>query len=228
MKTRSPLKKIDGESQVKRDASMIGTTKIGNLFVFTGPSGVGKGTIVKELLANIPGLVKSVSVTTRGQRVGEQDGVHYFFRNLEEFDVMRSHNELMEWAEFAGSFYGTPKQWVMQQLTAGLDVLLEIEVQGAKQILQRFPHAILVFVSPPSFEALRERLVGRNTETSEKIALRLTKARQEMREKYLFHYEVVNDNIAEAVLNLTHIVYAERCRIHTTLVTQQNEHDENP
>jgi guanylate kinase len=209
------MTQAETKSETKPADELIGTNRTGNLFVFTGPSGVGKGTIREQLLQQVPGIVRSVSVTTRQRRPGEQEGVSYFFRSSEEFDDMRANNELMEWAEFAGSYYGTPKAWVEQQLRAGLDVLLEIEVQGAKQIRQRFPSAVLIFVSPPSFEALRQRLVGRNTETSEKIALRLTKAQQELREKYLFHYEVVNDNIEEAVMNLTHIVYAERCRINT-------------
>lgn len=185
----------------------------GNVLVFTGPSGVGKGTIVRQLLEQIPGLVKSVSVTTRKQRPGEQEGVNYFFRSVDEFKQMRDSNQLMEWAEFANNLYGTPKAWVESQISAGLDVLLEIEVQGAKQIRERFPEAVLMFISPPSFDALRQRLVGRATESSEKIALRLSKAEGELKEKHLFHYEVVNDNIDDAVLNLTHIVYAERCRI---------------
>ena len=209
------MTQAETKSETKPADDLIGTHRTGNLFVFTGPSGVGKGTIREQLLLQVPGLLRSVSVTTRQRRPGEQEGVSYFFRSREEFEEMRANNELMESAEFAGSYYGTPKAWVEQQLRAGLDVLLEIEVQGAKQIRQRFPSAVLIFVSPPSFEALRQRLVGRNTETSEKIALRLTKAQQELREKYLFHYEVVNDNIEEAVMNLTHIVYAERCRIDT-------------
>jgi guanylate kinase len=214
MSPSETIKQVDGSTHPRRGAvTDVRTT--GNLLVFTGPSGVGKGTIVRRLLEEVPNIAKSISVTTRQQRPGEQDGVHYFFRSAEEFEQMRYSNQLMEWAEFAGSFYGTPKQYVESQLSQGSDVLLEIEVQGAKQILQRFPYAVLIFVSPPSFEALRERLVRRATETSEKIALRLSKAQQEMKEKYLFHYEVVNDNIDEAVMNLSHIVYAERCRIRT-------------
>jgi guanylate kinase len=215
------MTQAETKSETKPADELIGTHRTGNLFVFTGPSGVGKGTIREQLLLQVPGLLRSVSVTTRERRPGEQEGVSYFFRTPEEFEQMRANNELMESAEFAGSYYGTPKAWVEQQLRAGLDVLLEIEVQGAKQIRQRFPSAVLIFVSPPSFEALRQRLVGRNTETSEKIALRLMKAQQELREKYLFHYEVVNDNIEEAVMNLTHIVYAERCRIDTTSESKQ-------
>jgi guanylate kinase len=210
------VRQAEPKSEPMPADDLIGTHRTGNLFVFTGPSGVGKGTMREQLIQQVPGLVRSVSVTTRERRPGEQEGVHYFFVTAEEFDEMRVNNQLMESAEFAGSYYGTPKQWVEAQLKAGLDVLLEIEVQGAKQIRQRFPNAVLIFVSPPSFEALRQRLVGRNTENSEKIALRLAKAQQELREKYLFHYEVVNDNIEEAVMNLAHIVYAERCRINTS------------
>jgi guanylate kinase len=202
--------------------------KLGNLFVFTGPSGVGKGTICRQLLAQVSGLMKSVSVTTRAQRPGEQDGVSYFFRTKEEFAQMRDAHKLMEWAEFAGSYYGTPKDWVLKQLSAGLDVVLEIEVQGAKQIKERFPLAVLVFISPPTFDALRERLVGRATESPEKIALRLSKAQQELRERDLFHYEVVNDNVDEAVMNLAHIVYAERCKIRHLSADAANEHNQNP
>lgn len=210
------VKQAEPKSERKPADLLVGKPRTGNLFVFTGPSGVGKGTLREQLLQQVPGIVLSVSVTTRKRRPGEQEGVDYFFRTKEEFAQMRDNDELMEWAEFAGSHYGTPKHWVENQLKAGVDVLLEIEVQGAKQIRQRFPSAVLIFVSPPSFEALRQRLVGRNTETSEKIALRLTKAQQELREKYLFHYEVVNDNVEEAVMNLVHIVYAERCRINTS------------
>lgn len=185
----------------------------GNLIVLTGPSGVGKGTLRKELLLRVPNLVRSVSVTTREKRPGETEGIDYFFRNKEEFNEMRAADQLMEFAEFAGSYYGTPRNWVLSQIKQGNDVLLEIEVQGAKQIRQRFPQTLLIFVSPPSFESLRERLQNRATESAEKIAQRLKKAEVEMNEKQLFYYEVINDNIGEAVNNLVHIVYAERCRI---------------
>ncbi|HEY9788887.1 MAG TPA: guanylate kinase [Candidatus Obscuribacterales bacterium] len=219
--------KTVGESKQKRENTPLSPRR-GNLFVFTGPSGVGKGTICKQLLAGVTGLRKSISVTTRNQRPGEEDGVNYFFRTVEQFEQMRAANQLMESAEFAGSYYGTPKQWVIEQLDLGFDVILEIEVQGAKQVMQRLPEAVLVFVSPPSFEDLRARLVGRGTETPEKIALRLSKAQQEMRERHLFHYEVVNDNVEHAVLNLAHIVYAERCRIRQSTSESHDEHNQNP
>jgi guanylate kinase len=189
------------------------TLRPGNLIVLTGPSGVGKGTLTAKLLPAVPKLVKSVSVTTRKQRPGEQDGVDYFFRSKDEFDLMCQHNELMEHAQFAGNWYGTPRGWVDEQLEQGNDVLLEIEVQGANQVSESRPQSLLIFVSPPSFDELRARLQGRATETPEKIVERLEKAERELKQRHNFHYEVINDDIELSVQNLIHIVYAERCRI---------------
>jgi len=185
----------------------------GNLIVITGPSGVGKGTVVERLLATVPKLKRSVSVTTREKRPNEVEGVDYFFRTTEDFKRLVSESAFLEWAEFAGGLYGTPHLWVTEQLKSGIDVILEIEVQGAKQVKKKVSDAVLVFLSPPSFEALEERLRNRATETPEKLALRLAKAKQELTEKQLFHYEVVNDVVDEAVNNLVHIVYSERCSI---------------
>lgn len=210
--TVSASSSLSSEEVTSSGNSELGL-KRGNLIVLTGPSGVGKGTLVKRLLDIVPRLKRSVSVTTRSVRPGEEEGVDYFFIDAAEFDRMCLNYELMEYAEFAGNRYGTPKSWVEKQLSEGVDVLLEIEVQGAKQIKMRRPHSLLIFVSPPSFEALRERLEGRATESPEKINARLAKAEDELTEKNLFHYEVINDNIDEAVNNLVHIVYAERSRI---------------
>jgi guanylate kinase len=193
--------------------SKQGATGAGNLVVITGPSGVGKGTLVERLIAAVPGLSLSVSVTTRPQRPEEVEGTDYFFRSEKQFRQMVANDELLEWAEFAGALYGTPKAWVEKQLSSGHDVVLEIEVQGARQIQKQCSQAVLIFLSPPDFPALEERLRKRATETPEKIALRLSKAREEMKQRHLFHYEVVNDNIDEALNNLVHIIYAERCRI---------------
>jgi guanylate kinase len=185
----------------------------GNLIVVTGPSGVGKGTLVGRLMTQVPKLTKSVSVTTRSMRPSEVEGVDYFFRSPEEFWSMVESGLFMEWAEFAGHLYGTPREWVLDQLKQGNDVILEIEVRGAIQIKESFPQAVLIFISPPSLEELKERLRKRATEKPAEFHLRLAKARLEMREKNVFYYEVVNDNIDDAVNNLAHIVYAERCRI---------------
>jgi guanylate kinase len=187
--------------------------RTGNLIVVTGPSGVGKGTLVGRLMTQVPKLTKSVSVTTRSMRPSEVEGVDYFFRPAEEFGSMIENGLFMEWAEFAGNLYGTPREWVLEQLKQGNDVILEIEVRGAIQIKESFPLAVLIFISPPSIEELKQRLRNRATETPAEFHLRLAKARWEMRERNVFYYEVVNDNIDDAVNNLAHIVYAERCRI---------------
>lgn len=190
--------------------------KMGNLIVLTGPSGVGKGTLVDLVMSRVVGLVRSVSVTTRLPRPGEVEGQSYFFRDRATFDAMVERNEFMEWAEFAGNCYGTPKSWVNAQLKAGHDVLLELEVQGARQIHSQSPAAILIFISPPNFNELEERLRARATETAEIILVRLQKAKQELQEKNVFQYEVVNDKLEDAANNLAHIVYAERLRIRTS------------
>ena len=185
----------------------------GNLFVISGPSGVGKGTSVQRLLQIAHGLSRSISVTTRAKRAEEIEGVDYFFRDRQEFERMREDGEFLEWAEFAGSLYGTPKSWVAGELKAGNDVILEIEVKGARQVRDHLGKAILIFLSPPSFETLEERLTSRATESPDKIKVRLDQAREEMAQKHLFDYEVINDNIDVTVNNLVHILYAERCRI---------------
>jgi len=209
---------LDKESITVQKARCVNTNQSsppdrGNLIVITGPSGVGKGTVVERLLAGVQRIKRSVSVTTREKRPGEEEGVDYFFRKPEEFKRMADENTFMEWAEFAGNCYGTPKEWVEQQLLLGHDIILEIEVQGAKQIKVRCPDAVLIFLSPPTFEELESRLRNRGTESPEKLALRLKKAKQELGERHLFHYEVVNDIVEEAVNDLVHIVYSERCRI---------------
>lgn len=187
--------------------------RIGSLLVVTGPSGVGKGTIVGNVLAQVTGISKSVSVTTRRRRATESEAIDYFFRSEEEFFTMRDRGEFLEFAEFAGNYYGTPSEWVSEQLQRGIDVILEIEVQGAMQIRDKCKSAVLIFISPPSFEALAERLRTRATETEEKIRERLKKAKDEMQQRNLFNYEVINDNLDEAIRNLRAIVYAERLRI---------------
>lgn len=203
-----PENRVSAEDNPKSSA---GAKRQGNLIVLTGPSGVGKGTLTARLLGEVPDLVKSVSLTTRDRRPQEIDGVDYFFCSADEFEGRK--DELLEWAEFAGNCYGTPQPWVDRQLAAGRDVLLEIEVQGAQQVRMKRPGSLLIFVSPPSFEALRQRLESRATESPEKITRRLDKAREELTQKNDFHYEVVNDDINLALNNLLHIVYAERCRI---------------
>ena len=185
----------------------------GRIFVISGPSGVGKGTVVGQVLKNVDNIYLSVSATTRKMREGEKEGVNYFFKTKKEFQDMINSEQFLEWAEFAADFYGSHKFNVNNYLSCGKDVILEIEIQGAKQIKEKCPGSILVFLAPPSFEALEERLIKRQTESIEKVKIRLKKAKQEMDETKLFHYLVVNDDLKEAVDNVISIVRAERCRI---------------
>ena len=185
----------------------------GKIFVLTGPSGVGKGTVVEQVLKKVDNIYLSVSATTREKREGEKEGVNYFFKTKEEFEKMADQDEFLEWAEFAGSYYGSPKFSINNYTSCGKDVLLEIELQGAKKVKQKAPESILIFLAPPSFEALEERLIKRQTESVEKVKIRLAKARGEMKEVKLFHYLVINDKLNEAVENVVSIIKAERCRI---------------
>lgn len=185
----------------------------GKVIVITGPSGVGKGTIVEQVLKKVDNIYLSVSATTREKRQGEKEGVNYFYKTKEEFQRMIDADEFLEWAEFAGDYYGSPKFQINNYLSCGKDVALEIEVQGAKQVKQKCPEAILIFLAPPSFEALEERLIKRGTEQIDKVKVRLKKAKEEMKEVKLFHYFLINDNLNEAVDNVISIIRAERCRI---------------
>ncbi len=195
-----------------RSISLMPAIK-GKVFVITGPSGVGKGTVVEQVLKKVDNIYLSISATTRSKRKGEQEGVNYFYKSRDEFEKMIKSEEFLEWAEFAGDFYGTPKFQVNNYLSCGKDVLLEIEVQGAKQIREKCQDAVLIFLAPPSFEALEERLIKRQTETIEKVKVRLKKAKQEMKEIKLFHYIVINDKLDEAIDNVISIIRAERCKI---------------
>lgn len=192
------------------------TKRRGNLIVLSGPSGVGKDTVVARVLEQVAEMSRSVSVTTRKRREGEIDGVDYFFVTVDRFNDYRDQNELIEWAEFAGCCYGTPRRFVLNELERGKDVLFVIEVNGARQILHQFPDAVLIFLSPPSFEELEARLRSRGTEPPEKIEARLRTARWETSQKHLFQYDVVNNVVSEAVNNLEHIIYAERLKIRNT------------
>ena len=183
------------------------------IFVISGPSGVGKGTVVGQVLKNVDNIYLSVSATTRQIREGEKEGVNYFFKTKKEFQEMIDSDQFLEWAEFAGDFYGSPKFNINNYLSCGKDVILEIEIQGAKQIKEKCPDSVLIFLAPPSFEVLEERLIKRKTESIDKVKIRLNKAEQEMNEIKLFHYLVVNDDLKEAVNNVASIIHTERCRI---------------
>jgi guanylate kinase len=183
----------------------------GRLFVLAGPSGVGKGSIVRRLVAQDPeGLSLSVSVTTRAPRPGEVDGVDYFFVDDDAFDRMIDAGELLEWAEIVGHRSGTPSGFVEGRLAEGRDVLLEIDVVGASQVRERVPGSVLIFIAPPSMEELQRRLRGRATETEERIKIRLEKAAWEMEQREWFDHVVVNDQLDPAAAQVAAIIEASR------------------
>jgi len=182
--------------------------KKGTLFVFSGPSGVGKGTLNAKLFAEFGDqMAFSVSATTRGPREGEIDGTHYFFISRQEFENRIANNDFLEYAQFAGNFYGTPKSYVMSLLEAGKNVLLEIEVQGAMQVMERMPQCVSIFVLPPSFDELERRLRGRGTETEDKILKRLETARGELAYADKYRYQVINGGDLEAAYQELRSIY---------------------
>jgi guanylate kinase len=187
--------------------------KQGMLVVVSGPAGVGKGTLCRELLAQSQELEYSVSVTTRVPRPKEIEGKEYYFRTREEFQRMIAQNELLEWAEFCGNYYGTPVFHVQKALDEGKTIILEIDIQGAKQVKQVFPQGIFIFIAPPSFEILSERLHKRGTETEEVIQKRLKTAVSELQHIQDYNYVVENDQINIAVEKLKSIIIAEKCRV---------------
>ncbi len=185
----------------------------GLLIVLSGPSGVGKGTVRKELFSQPnTNYEYSISMTTRNPREGEVDGVDYFFKTRVEFEELIEQGGLLEHAEFVGNYYGTPLAYVHETLEAGRDVFLEIEVQGAAQIRKKAPDALFIFLAPPSLSALQDRLVGRGTETEEIIAKRISTAREELEMMSLYDYVVENDEVQHACDKINAIIKAEHCR----------------
>jgi guanylate kinase len=182
----------------------------GNLYVVAAPSGAGKTTLVRLLLEQEPAVALSISYTTRGPRPGEQDGREYHFVEAAEFRAMIERGEFLEWAEVHGNYYGTSKKWIADRLTAGSDVLLEIDWQGAQQVRQLFAQAIGVFILPPSMEELERRLTGRGTDAAEVIARRLAAAQAEMRHVDEFDYVIINNQLEEALADLRAVVRASR------------------
>lgn len=184
----------------------------GILFVLSGPSGVGKGTVRKALFEGDINLQYSISATTRKPREGEKDGVDYFFQSKQEFETMIEQNKLLEYAQFVGNYYGTPIDYVKETLDHGKDVLLEIEVQGAMQVRKAFPEAVLIFLIPPSLEELKNRIVGRGTETEDIVKDRLDTAKIEIEMMNAYDYVVVNDQVEKACERIQAIVQAEHFR----------------
>ena len=184
----------------------------GVLTVVSGFSGAGKGTVMKRLLEKYENYALSISVTTRKPREGERDGIEYFFKTKEEVETMIENDEFLEYARYVDNYYGTPRFYVEEMLAKGKNVILEIEIQGAMQIKAKNPEAVLVFVTPPSFEELRNRLVGRGTETADVIESRLRRASEEAEGMPSYDYILVNDQVEDCVDRLHQIILSERAK----------------
>lgn len=192
--------------------------KQGLLVVFSGPSGVGKGTIRKKVFEKLKDkLYFSVSMTTRAIREGETNAVDYHFVSKERFMDELNNDNLLEYNEYVGNFYGTPKNLVFEQINQGIDVLLEIDVNGARQVKEKVPNCVMVFVLPPSFEALKERLIGRNTDSPEVIEKRLKKAETEIGLAKFYDYIVINDEIDAAADEIVSIIECEHLKVSRVL-----------
>lgn len=201
-------------------------SKKGNLVIISGFSGAGKGTVVKGLMARYDCYALSVSATTRAPREGEVNGREYFFKTREEFEKMIRQDALYEYAQYVSNYYGTPKAYVQEQLDAGKDVILEIEVQGALKVKEKNPKALLLFVTPPSAEELKKRLQGRGTETEEVINERMRRAADESELMDRYEYLVINDQLEKCVEEVHQLIQRERFRMdqNQDMVTKlQNE-----
>lgn len=184
----------------------------GRSFIISGPSGVGKSTVLKGLMEKRKNLYFSVSATTRQPRPGEEDGVHYHFLTLDTFREWIAQDEFLEHAEFVGNCYGTPRKYVYEAMDRGQDVILDIEVQGAMQVAEKMPEVVRIFVAPPSWSELERRLTARGTDTPEKIQGRLARAKEEVKLAGTYDYFVINDSVEHAVSELDAIMTAEHCK----------------
>ena len=187
--------------------------KTGILFVISGPSGVGKGTVKDAVLKRLTDIKLSISATTRQPREGEVDGHDYYFLSSQEFCAMQTHGEFLEYAQVYTNMYGTPGPYVLENLHSGFDVLLEIDIQGAMQVKDAMPQGVFIFIEPPSIEELALRLCNRGKDSEESIARRMTACVAEMEHSSYYDYLVMNDNLQEAVDKVYAIIVSERCRI---------------
>ena len=184
----------------------------GKTFIISGPSGVGKSTVLGSLFEGRDDLYFSISATTRAPRDGEQDGVHYHFISVERFQELIENDAFLEYAEYVGNFYGTPKKLVDKAMEAGRDVILDIEVQGALQVCAKRPETIRIFIAPPSWEELEGRLKSRGTDSEEKIQKRLVRAKAELQTADVYDYFVINGSVEQAVREINAIMLAEHCK----------------
>lgn len=195
----------------------------GLLIVFSGPSGVGKGTVRQEIFSTPDHKFEySVSMTTRAQRPGEVDGKDYFFRSREEFEELIRNGQMLEYAEYVGNYYGTPLTYVNETLDKGIDVFLEIEVQGALQVKKKVPDAVFIFLTPPDLNELQERLVGRGTDSEEVIAQRIERAREEIALMSKYDYAIVNDEVPLAAERVKRVIEAEHFRVDRVIGRYRN------
>ena len=195
----------------------------GLLIVFSGPSGVGKGTVRQEIFSTPDHKFEySVSMTTRAQRPGEVDGKDYFFRSREEFEELIRNGQMLEYAEYVGNYYGTPLTYVNETLDKGIDVFLEIEVQGALQVKKKVPDAVFIFLTPPDLNELQERLVGRGTDSEEVIAQRIERAREEIALMSEYEYAIVNDEVPLAAERVKRVIEAEHFRVDRVIGRYRN------
>ncbi|WP_372627050.1 guanylate kinase [Arsukibacterium sp.] len=192
----------------------------GNLFIVSAPSGAGKSSLINALLKNHSDMQVSVSHTTRQPRPGELDGIHYHFISVEQFKQRIAANEFLEWAEVFGNFYGTSRSAIIANLRQGIDVFLDIDWQGARQIRQQAPGTLGIFILPPSMAALQQRLVQRGQDSDEVIAKRMAQAQSEMQHADEYEYLIINDDFEQALRELNHIVLSQR----NSLSSQQSRH----
>ena len=184
----------------------------GTLFVVSSPSGGGKGTIIRHVLEDVGNLSYSVSYTTRAPRQGEVDGREYFFVSREVFEEMVAAGEFLEWACVHGNLYGTAKNQILAETGSGADIILELDVQGAASVRRLLMDSVSIFILPPSYEVLRERLIARGTDSAEELSIRLRNAPEELSQYSAFDYVIINDEVERAVNQLASIIYAERAR----------------
>ena len=198
--------------ELQLETPVNNVTSRGTLFVVSSPSGGGKGTLIRHVLEVVDNLSYSVSYTTRAPRLGEVNGREYFFVSREIFDEMVAAGEFLEWACVHGNFYGTAKRQIAEETAAGLDIILEVDVQGAASVRQLLMDSVSIFILPPSPEVLRQRLIARGTDSPEELEIRLRNAPEELKQYSAFDYVIINDEIKKAAHELASIVYAERAR----------------
>jgi guanylate kinase len=195
---------------------------VGLIFIISAPSGTGKTTLVKEVIQQLPGLRFSVSFTTRLPRPDEREGEDYHFVSHSTFQKMVERNEFLEWAEVLGNRYGTPRPDLKKMELEGVDLVLDIDTQGAKKVIKEIARPVLIYFLPPSLRVLRERLINRGVDSLERIKFRLSNARRDMEEAYGYHYVIVNDTIEGALEKLKSIIVAERCRKSKNIILEAN------